>query len=45
MINIHIMEAEVLELRDTVKQHYNAHRDAMDRLYTAEQTLALARRT
>lgn len=38
------LETEVSELRVSVADHYNAHRDATDRLFNAERSLAEARK-
>jgi len=42
--NIALLESEVYRQRAFVADSYNAHRDAVDRLFSAERTLAEARK-
>ena len=43
-VEIEFHEERVVELRKDVNRWYNAHRDAVDDLYKAEQLLRIVRR-
>ena len=42
--NIALLESDVTRIRAEVATAYNAHRDAVDRLFNAERELAAARK-